>query len=185
MSINISKIFLFLIAFIGYVQADQSFRKYSMEFLDVNASSTTPDICEIYFRKDFISRGVYGYTGFIDVKRDIDTDSSFLEMNVYYSSNALTYTLTAFRIQSMTITKAMNNVYKLYLKDSYDQCCTNSPQFDSFVSPMTTRYMLCEKCQLSLTNYPTALRPGFYKYIIRVRDEPNITINFLVKLEWS
>lgn len=156
-----------------------------MEFVDVNASSTTPDILDTSLRKVRISRGVFGFSGFINMKQDFDTDLQTYEVQVYYSSNGISYALSPFRIPPTPMTKVMNKEYKLYAKDALDKCCTNAPQFDRFVSPMTARNMICENCQLFTTNFPSVLRSGYYKLVVRIYERPNVTIIMLGKIDWS
>lgn len=155
-----------------------------MEFVDINATSTTPDILDISLRRVRISRGVFGFSGYFAVKEDIDTDVQLYGVTVYYSSNGQSYALSPLRIAPTPLTTVMNNEYNLYMREFVDECCNNTYQYKRFVSPMTVRNVTCENCQFSAKNYPTVLRPGYYKMVLYIFDKPNVTVVVLLKIEW-
>ncbi|XP_073841891.1 uncharacterized protein [Musca autumnalis] len=157
---------------------------YVLDFYDISASSATPDIMDVYFKQVRISRGIYGFSGFMEVKQEFDTDVTKYKLDVFYSSNGLSYSLTPFRISPTPVTSVMNKEYLIYLKDMFDKCCTNAFPYP-FFSPMTIRNMTCENCQFASNNFPTVLRVGFYKAVVSIYDKPNVTIIATGQIELS
>lgn len=149
----------------------------------MHTTSMTPEIFDINLQKKRASRGIFGFSGYIDFKVETDTDKAVVELNVYYSANGFTYTRSPIHIGPSSMTKVLNKEYKLYIEDTFVDCSTNAMNDYHFVSPLSARYMNCTNCQFKTNNIPTSLRLGYYKLILLVYDKPNINCTFLIKLE--
>lgn len=132
------------------------------------------------------TRGIFAFSGIWDIKEDINTDKAKGQIDVYYSKNGITYTLTPFRVPPLVYTDCFNNIYPLYLKDTVSECCENSIEFeDKFISPLTKRRMICKDCIMSAENLPSHLRPGFYRLVGTTVGEIAFEISFIVNLEYD
>ncbi|XP_073840186.1 uncharacterized protein [Musca autumnalis] len=179
------RISIFILYIIGFpYPAIIGKNNYNVELLDMNTKSSTPDIFDIKLTRARASRGIFGFSGVIDFKEDIDTDQALVELRVYYSPpNGFAYSLTPFHIGPTTMTRSLNNEYKLYIKDTLVECCTNSLDEKLFVSPLKARYMECENCQFHTENLPTSLRLGHYKLMLLVYEKPGMNCTIVVNLE--
>lgn len=133
------------------------------------------------------TRGIFGASGYIDFKEDINADKGVAQLKVFYSSNGISYQLTPFRVPQISITKALNGPYKEYLMDAMDECCTGAPVETKFVSPLNKRLIECENCIFPSDNFPSGLRPGYYKLLIFLQDATLLDVMFtiLLKLEFD
>lgn len=132
------------------------------------------------------ARGIFAFSGFWDFKEDINTDKAKVRIDVYYSKNAITYTLTPFRIPPIVYTDCINIIYTQYLNETMSECCENGFDFeDKFVSPLTKRRMICKDCSIPSDNFPSHLRPGFYRLTAVSVGELEYVMSLTIRLEYE
>ncbi|XP_005179482.2 uncharacterized protein LOC101895361 [Musca domestica] len=158
-------------------------KQYELDILEVEWNTTTPDLIDASLKPVQPSRGVYGVSGFIEFKEDIDMDNTLAQVKVYYSSTGMNYQLSPFRVPEQTFATGMNTPYKQYLMDGLAECCENAPFADTFVSPLTKRVMTCENCLFPSENFPPTLRLGYYRLTILLYNDLDFILSILLKLD--
>ncbi|XP_023302578.2 uncharacterized protein LOC111684597 [Lucilia cuprina] len=172
---------VFVIYLITTIQAKP---QYIVDVIDVEWNVTSNNNCDMAWQISQPTRGTFAVTGFLDFKEDINTDNAKGWVNIYYSSNAISYMLTPFRIPPTVFTDGVNFLYKNYLMDSVKECCENPIDFeDKFVQPLTKRRMICENCLLPSDNFPSHMRMGFYKMEGISAGEIAFAMTLTVKVE--
>lgn len=157
--------------------------QYNLDIIDIEWNVTTKNL-DMEWAISQPTRGVFAVTGFMDFKEDINTDNAKGWVNIYYSSNAVSYMLTPFRVLPTVFTDGVNFLYKNYLMDEMKKCCENPIDFeDKFVQPLTKRRMVCENCLLPSDNFPTSMRMGFYKIVGVSVGEIGFALTLTVHLE--
>uniref|UniRef100_A0A1I8P3J0 Uncharacterized protein n=1 Tax=Stomoxys calcitrans TaxID=35570 RepID=A0A1I8P3J0_STOCA len=128
------------------------------------------------------TRGIFGGSGYMELKEDIDTDVSMARVQIFFSSTGFNFQKSPFRIPDQNFTSVLNGAYRLYLMDELKKCCIDSPYFEVFTSPLTKRRIECENCLFPSTNIPPALRLGYYRIFLTVYKGVNFTICALLRL---
>ncbi|XP_061400972.1 uncharacterized protein LOC133336707 [Musca vetustissima] len=158
-------------------------KHYELDILEVEWNTTTPDLIDARLKPVQPSRGIYGVSGYIDFKEDVNMDDTTAEVKVYYSSTGMNYQLSPFRVPEQSFTSGMNTAYKNYLMEGLAECCEDSPQAETFTSPLTKRKMICENCLFPSDNFPPTLRLGFYRLIILLYNDLDFTLSILLKVD--
>ncbi|KAM7356625.1 uncharacterized protein ACRADG_002281 [Cochliomyia hominivorax] len=167
-----------------FVVATKAKSQYIVDIIDVEWNITTTNNCDMYWKLSQPTRGIFAISGYLDFKEDINTDKATGKVDIYYSSNAITYMLTPFRIPPTIFTDGVNFLYKHFLMDTMLDCCENAINFeDKFVAPLTKRRMTCENCELKSDNFPSHLRPGFYRMVGTSVGEIVFGLTITMKLE--
>ncbi|XP_023302577.2 uncharacterized protein LOC111684596 [Lucilia cuprina] len=176
-----SVINVFVICLITTIQAKP---QYIVDVIDIDWNVTSTNNCDMEFRISQPTRGIYAVSGFIEFKEDINTENATAWVHIYYSTNAISYTLTPFHISPTVLTNIMNFLYKNYLMDSVKECCENPIDFENkFVSPLTKRRLICENCLMKSDNFPSHLRVGFYKLEGKTAGEIDFALTLTIKLD--
>ncbi|XP_073838540.1 uncharacterized protein [Musca autumnalis] len=158
-------------------------KQYELDILEVEWNTTTPDLVDVKLKPVQPTRGVYGVSGYIEFKDDIDMDKTLAQVKIYYSSNGISFQLSPFRIPEQALTTGMNGPYKQYLMDGMVDCCENAPLSDTFATPLTKRVMKCENCLFPSDNLPPTLRLGYYRLVILLYNDLDLSLSILLKLD--
>ncbi|XP_046808409.1 uncharacterized protein LOC111684595 [Lucilia cuprina] len=158
--------------------------QYIVDVIDIEWNVTTKNKCDMGWQISQPTRGTFAVSGFFEFKEDINTDNAKGWVNIYYSSNAISYTLTPFHIPPTGFTNIMNFLYKNYLMDSVKECCENPIDIENkFVPPLTKRRLICKNCLMQGDNFPSHMRMGFYKMKGVTVGEMDFAMTLTVKLE--
>lgn len=109
-----------------------------------------------------IARGVFGISGYIEIKQPVDETSS-MEASFYRDKYCDgNYEIQAYSVSNTDFPAAMNNIYKDYIMESLKECAENEPVFETFVPPLTKRCIVFDSCQISTDNLPSHVDDGCY-----------------------
>ncbi|XP_059225831.1 uncharacterized protein LOC106088003 [Stomoxys calcitrans] len=125
--------------------------------------TSNTDILEVEYEVKRISRGRYGFSGFLDFKTDLD-DSVLVDVSLKRSQRREgPYRDTSMKAPNVTLSTAMNVYYKLMIMDTVAECCENAPVFKKrFEAPLTKRRVIINECEMSQDGMPLIMPDGFY-----------------------
>ncbi|XP_059223847.1 uncharacterized protein LOC131997234 [Stomoxys calcitrans] len=176
---------ILLIQAVARIPQTWSAEQYDADPDMVNVEVGSPDVIDIKLSIDRIARGYHGISGYFDIKQDIDTDQVLMHAKIYRSYNRNKYqnAVAAFEIRNQTLTSFLNKAFKQYVYDDAQNCCTNVPQYETFESPLTKRYIECTKCRFSTEKWPNHLKNELYTVAFMFHGNVNFNLNvtFLVE----
>ena len=111
----------------------------------------------------YISRGVYGLSGYLDLKVDM-YDNNTAEVYLERSRESLSgqYFKTPYALPKMPISQMFNTAYKDLMMESLHKC-SNAPYFDVFKVPLKKDNYVFTNCRYETDNVPNIMGEGYYK----------------------
>lgn len=132
-----------------------------------------------------ISKYENALTGYLDFKKDV-TDVTHFDVRILKSENGDgDYKPSPFYVPMTPLTKVMNTFYKNLLKNIFDKCVANHPEFvdDSFQAPLKKGRMVFDNCLIKSDDIDQNFSPGFYKIINTSHGEVNFAVTLTVQVE--
>lgn len=158
-------------------------KTWTYEFTDIVFTTTNPDIVEADLEVVRISRGVFGFSGFVNFKEDLE-ESVIVEANFYRDKYCdKQYEIQPYSVSNTTLPKAMENYYKSYLMDSLKDCATDAPIFEDFEPPLSSRCVVLDKCQISTENLPSHMDDGCYLVSVNMYGNAVLKIDVFAVVE--
>ncbi|XP_061401026.1 uncharacterized protein LOC133336759 [Musca vetustissima] len=162
-------------------------KNWTYELVSIEATTTDPDIADIAVKEKRIGRGLYAFSGFLDFKTDLD-DSTVVDVRVYRSSTEREqdYQLTPFVIDNETLTNFINFHYKAYIMPSIKECAPDAPQFegdDEFEPPFSKMRIDVNDCDVPVDGFPNLLEYGLYKIEAYARNDIEMFLKVVVRVE--
>ncbi|XP_046811194.1 uncharacterized protein LOC111686550 isoform X2 [Lucilia cuprina] len=154
---------LILMQFLYITYADSK-QEWTYEILEFKSQTSNTDWIDLEYKLERIGRGKFGISGFLHIKQDVYDDYTVginLERSSYRTGPFMRHPMS---VDNITLTEAMNTLYKDILMDTLQNCSVNAPFFeDKFEAPLTARMVEVSKCILSTENLPSILMAGYYK----------------------
>ncbi|XP_075166952.1 uncharacterized protein LOC142239073 [Haematobia irritans] len=139
-------------------------KQWTYELIEMTFFTSNSDILGMEYEIERIDRGRYGFSGFLDFKRDFD-DNVLVEVTLQRSKDKSgPFKPMPMKIDNVTLSTAMNMFYKTMIMDAVAECCDNAPVFEGrFVAPLTKRRVQINKCEVSTDGLPDIMLEGYYK----------------------
>lgn len=142
---------------------------------------------DVDFSVERISRGQFGFSGFINIMEDLYDDtkvSGFIERSKFKSGPFMKMPMS---LENLSLTETMNTFYKDIAMPSLQNCSINAPYFeDEFVAPLTIRKILMDKCNFMTDNLPSVMMEGYYRLTFNLhKDQMKAYVISLVLVEES
>lgn len=130
-----------------------------------------------------ISRGIYGYSGYMQIFEDVD-DRSTISVDVYYSSSGSNMIRSPYNIAATPFMKFLKTYYKDLVMTNLLQCSENAPTEEDLLGDiLTKRLITVDKCTISNENFPSYLRYGYYKIVITFGGPMATELIFILLVE--
>ena len=137
--------------------------QWAYELQDVKCVSENKDLYDCQFEVLRKSRGVFGLSGYMDIKFDAD-DSLIVEGYIYRSMGmAQSYYKMPFDIANETLTEVMNKFYIPLIMDDIKDCSVDAYNSETFEPPLTKRKIILDKCLISTDKLPSHMSEGNYR----------------------
>lgn len=130
-----------------------------------------------------ISRGIYGYSGYMQIFEDLD-DRSKISVDVYYSSSGSNMIRSPYTISATPFMKFLKTYYKDMIMTNLLKCSENAPTEEDLLGDiLTKRLIIVDNCTISNENFPSYVRYGYYKIIITFGGPMAMEIIFILLVE--
>ncbi|XP_013100041.1 uncharacterized protein LOC106082213 [Stomoxys calcitrans] len=150
---------------------------YDIESIKID--NKTPDVIFVSIEKKMISRGNYTTCGKIELKEDL-TDELLFEARLYYSPNGLrgSYINTPFQAPKTPLSVVLQRVYIPTAMETMLECGQNFPYLEKIELPFAKRIMTWDDCFISSENLMSHMKSGFYRAIIKLSNQADITVQY-------
>ncbi|XP_037955218.1 uncharacterized protein LOC119685091 [Teleopsis dalmanni] len=147
---------------------------WSCEIHSVSIYKSSTEYLDTDIKTERISRGKYGFSGFVDFKQDTSdkwTIRSNFTRSIYGTNKFIP---TPYQTPKMKFHSFIAGPYKRFAMSTLRNCTKNGIEFEgNFVPPVTKRRMIFHKCRVNVDNWPY-FAAGYYKIFVEIL-EPQYT----------
>ncbi|KAM7348508.1 uncharacterized protein ACRADG_007789 [Cochliomyia hominivorax] len=167
--IKLMLIKLFVILFLfTIIKAVPDKKTWTYELTSVTTKSSDPDLLDITFIVERISRGVFALSGGFNVNMDVEEgDENEIELTSYRSANHDgNYKSIPLEMSRRHFYDAFNTHYKTVVMETFKDC-SDMPYFeDTMPIPIEKKNYVLNKCRISQEGMPNHLEIGTYKLLL-------------------